>query len=435
MAYVYVKTHSPVISGSVYYIQNTRKFNYRFNITEEYDAELNKSRFTLTKSEIAFAVNEHANIYGRVKLNSTIVATYDGTSVTTSGSSSTYVTYGSRGGSIEVNHDESGAAPSIKLGFAKWTDGWPSDLGSNYGYTPQTGIVVGFSISKTVSISVSTHTNLAVNPNGGVWEGSSSQQTFNQVANTTKIISNPTKQGYTFKGWALTGGGTFDDSTNEYTFGSSSGTLTATWEIQSFTLSISQTMGTEVSVEKNGVPLSAGSIIQYSDVLSISINNKIGYRIGTHLVNNIEWTTGNYTVTSNVSIIATATLITYALSTNFSNVGLTASIARISSPIGNGSLTTLTNGATLYQNDVLRISYSIGGAYKVETAEINNSIDFSNVYIYDYTVTQNTSVVIIVKLGAVIYIGNEQYQCFIYDGTNWSQYQAYIGNGTSFDQY
>ena len=435
MAYVYVKTHSPVISGSVYYIQNTRDFNYRFNITEEYDAQLNKSRFTLVSSEIAFSVNEYAYIYGQVKLNNTAVATYSGASVTTSGSSSVYNTYGGSGGSIIVNHDTSGAAPNVLLSFAKWDDGWPIGLGSNYGYSPQTGVVVGFSISRTVSLSVSTHTNLAVNPNGGVWNNSTSQQTFNQVVGTTKTISNPTRQGYNFKGWALTGGGSFNSNNGVYTFGNSSGTLTATWEIQSFTLSISQTTGTEVTVEKNGEPLSAGSTIQYSDVLFISINNKIGYRIGTHLVNNTEWSTGNYTVTGNVSIIATATLITYTLSTNFSSVGLTANINRISSPIGNGSLTTLTNGATLYHNDVLRISYSIGGAYKIETATINNSIDFSNTYVYDYTVTQDTSVVIIVELGAVIYIANEQYQVFIYDGTNWNQYQAYIGNGTSFDQY
>ena len=90
---------------------------------------------------------------------------------------------------------------------------------------------------------------LTVNPNGGIWDGSSSSQAFTQDYNTTKTINNPSKNidGYrvtfdgnggtaqtvaitqttTFTGWTLSGKGNFEGTT--YTFGDGSGTLTANY--------------------------------------------------------------------------------------------------------------------------------------------------------------------------------------------------------------
>ena len=92
---------------------------------------------------------------------------------------------------------------------------------------------------------------LTVNPNGGVWNGSSSTQTFIQAPNTTKTIDDPTSgpsytitynsngQGasYTsastslsrpFKDWTKSDSGSMENSI--YTFGTSDGTLTANYE-------------------------------------------------------------------------------------------------------------------------------------------------------------------------------------------------------------
>lgn len=68
---------------------------------------------------------------------------------------------------------------------------------------------------------------LTVNPNGGTWNGSTSVQTFTQNYGTTKTISNPTRVGYTFAGWTLSGSGSLSGTT--YTYGAGNGTLTAKW--------------------------------------------------------------------------------------------------------------------------------------------------------------------------------------------------------------
>ena len=96
---------------------------------------------------------------------------------------------------------------------------------------------------------------LTVNPNGGVWNSSSTSQESKQNYNTTKEIPNPTTAaaGYTvrfdgnggsapaqqvqtttFKNWTLTGGGSFQGTT--YTFGETDGTLKANYTGNSITL-------------------------------------------------------------------------------------------------------------------------------------------------------------------------------------------------------
>ena len=81
--------------------------------------------------------------------------------------------------------------------------------------------------SKTINLTT-RESNLTVNPNGGVWNGSVSSQTFTQAQGSTKIISNPTRTGYNFLGWTLSGGGSLSGAT--YTFGLNDGVLTANWE-------------------------------------------------------------------------------------------------------------------------------------------------------------------------------------------------------------
>lgn len=74
-----------------------------------------------------------------------------------------------------------------------------------------------------------TTSKLTVNPNGGTWSGSTSNQSFTQNIDTTKTIANPTRTGYTFNGWTKSGGGTYNSSTRVFTFGSTDGTLKANW--------------------------------------------------------------------------------------------------------------------------------------------------------------------------------------------------------------
>lgn len=70
---------------------------------------------------------------------------------------------------------------------------------------------------------------LTVKPNTGVWENSTSDQKIMLVQGTTKEISNPTKEGYTFDGWTLSGTGSTMNGTT-FTMGSTNATLTAKWK-------------------------------------------------------------------------------------------------------------------------------------------------------------------------------------------------------------
>ena len=272
---------------------------------------------------------------------------------------------------------------------------------------------------------------------GGTYTANASATLYARYSSTTTTASvtlpTPTRTGYTFKGWATSSSAT-TGQTGTYT-PTGNVTLYAIWQVKTYTLTISQGTGSTIVVKREGVTLSNNATISHFDILSITISANTGYTINKHTVNGSNWTSGNYTVSGNVSVISTATIITYTLSVTTSNEGVTTSISRGSSPIGGGSTGTITNGATLYYNDVISINYTIGGAYQLLTAKVNNTDISSQSLPYSVTVRDNVVVSITVKLGAIVYIGNEPYQVYIGDGTNWNQYQAYIGNGSSFDQY
>jgi len=64
---------------------------------------------------------------------------------------------------------------------------------------------------------------LTLNPNNG----NISPTSVTQAQNTTYSLPTPTRSGYTFMGWTLSGGGSLNGGV--YTFGTSNGTVTAQW--------------------------------------------------------------------------------------------------------------------------------------------------------------------------------------------------------------
>lgn len=141
-----------------------------------------------------------------------------------------------------------------------------------------------------------------------------------------------------------------------------------------------------------------------------------------------------YTPTAPITIFAQWTIIEYTLDLTASGNGLAVNVLRSASPIGGGDSGLLSNGATLYYNDVITVTYSISQGYQLETATVNGE-DISVEGRKTVTVTGNLVVVITVDLGAIVYIGNEAYQAFIGNGTNYSQYEAFFGNGSGYDPY
>lgn len=106
---------------------------------------------------------------------------------------------------------------------------------------------------------------LTVNPNGGIWNGNSSPQNFIQNYNSTKAINNPSRVGYTFDGWTLTGGGSFNGNT--YTYGTSDGALTAKWSNEKPKITTPIIPDPPPSVDSNIPPYIEGGkvIIQVGD--------------------------------------------------------------------------------------------------------------------------------------------------------------------------
>ncbi len=84
---------------------------------------------------------------------------------------------------------------------------------------------------------------LTVNPNGGNWNGKTSAETMKLLYQDTKTIDVPTRLGYTFTGWTLSGSGSSLNGTM-FTMGYENATLTANWRINSYTLTVNPNGGT-----------------------------------------------------------------------------------------------------------------------------------------------------------------------------------------------
>lgn len=191
---------------------------------------------------------------------------YSGKENTTSNAYTKYTANGwtTKSGSITRNY-ENGQSITLKKNIslypcftqAKVSATFPTPTRTGYTfngwYTAATGGEKVTSYTGTTSVTYYAHWtidshNLSVNPNGGVWSGSSSIQQFTQNYATTKTIANPTTNAYytikynanggtvatgntlsyrPFISWTKSGGGSFNDSI--YTFGTSDGTLTANY--------------------------------------------------------------------------------------------------------------------------------------------------------------------------------------------------------------
>lgn len=80
---------------------------------------------------------------------------------------------------------------------------------------------------------------LTINPNGGTYNSSTNNTQINGTTDSTISINVPTKTGYRFNQWTLTGAGKITyDATNKgtFTFGASQTTLTANWIANNYTV-------------------------------------------------------------------------------------------------------------------------------------------------------------------------------------------------------
>lgn len=116
-----------------------------------------------------------------------------------------------------------------------------------------------------------------------------------------------------------------------------------------------------------------------------------------------------------------------------SESGITVSVRRTASPIGGAPITQLVSGAELFYGDALKISYSIAQGYTKDTTTVNG-VDIPPVYQLSSVVT-DVSVLATVELSAILYIGGEAYQAFIWSESERGQYEAFIGDGSNWEAY
>jgi len=209
-----------------------------------------------------YTISYNANSQGSTYTASPTTVQRPFTSWTKTGSGSisgTTYTYGAGAGTLTANYNTTSTSftlPTItKTGYTcKWAEG--STSGTQYAGGTSRTITANTTYYAVCTINSYT---LTVNPNGGTWSGSTSNQTFTQNYNTTKTIANPTagptytisynanSQGATytasptsvqrpFTSWTRSGSGSISGTT--YTFGPGNGTLTATYNStsNSFTL-------------------------------------------------------------------------------------------------------------------------------------------------------------------------------------------------------
>ncbi|MFR5313627.1 MAG: beta strand repeat-containing protein, partial [Clostridia bacterium] len=188
---------------------------------------------------------------------SAITSTKSFTSWTNSGSgtlSGTTYTFGAGNGTLTANYkNNSITLPTpTRTGytFTGWYDAASGgnkigNAGATYTPTGEKTLYAHWTINQYT---------LTVNPNGGIWNGTTTSSTFTQNYASTKAIANPTAPaGYkvTFNGnggstpsaitstksftsWTNSGSGTLSGTT--YTFGAGNGTLTANYKNNSITL-------------------------------------------------------------------------------------------------------------------------------------------------------------------------------------------------------
>lgn len=185
-------------------------------------------------------INENGYITDKITnttytTNATLYAYYTATTYT--------VIYNSNGGTGTMANDTATYDSNFittKNTFAKtgytfkgWnekTDGTGTVWGLTTSGVYESGKSWKWTYTKNITLYAQWKVNsytLTVNPNGGTWNNSTSASTITQNYGTTYTLANPTKPGYTFTGWTLSGKGSLSGST--YTFADGAGTLTANY--------------------------------------------------------------------------------------------------------------------------------------------------------------------------------------------------------------
>ena len=160
------------------------------------------------------------------------------------------------------------------------------------------------------------------------------------------------------------------NSVTYFTYPNESSTVTVA-SATARSLSISAGSGAEISVSRQSSPWAAagsllnGDAIYDGDVLTISFSALTGYALLTHTVNGADFESGgSLTVSANVTVSATAALLTYTLTVAADSHALVT--------VTRGG-EALSDGAEISHFDLLSVTVSAKAGYKVSAADINGT--------------------------------------------------------------
>lgn len=176
----------------------------------------------------------------------------------------------------------------------------------------------------------------------------------------------------------------------------------ATVSANSYSLSWSDGTGYTVAVSRTSSPygsgstgtLSNGSTIYYGDTLSVTYTASTGYTISNNGSSSIT-VTGNVTSSD---IYATVSIKSYSVSWS-GGTGYSVTVTRTSSPYGNASTGTISNGSTVYYGDVLSVTYTADTGYTINsngsssitvTDNVTSSAIYANVSAKAYSLSWNS---------------------------------------------
>lgn len=249
---------------------------------------------------------------------------------------------------------------------------------------------------------------LTINPNGGTWNNSTNKSTITQSYGSTYIIENPTKTGYTFTGWTLSGKGSLNGTT--YTFGEGAATLTANYTANTYTITLDNksatTAGTTAIYEKYGAGIYLDSALK--NVMTTTANpitkpSKTGYTFkgyytkengqGDQIINENGYITDKITsttYTANTTLYAyykddikPTLILTNSSNGNWTNKDVTITLNGADSGSGikeyqwkeNGAWTTRAIAIT---NGVGSITYTVDRNLEIEFRTIDNAGNVSD---------------------------------------------------------
>ena len=296
-------------------------------------------------------------------------------------------------------------------GTSIYTEIWVSaDWDSN------TAVAATLSISSSTNGSTKTFTGTPSPSTLTVQHASTAGSKIGVYSSTTKIGVYP---------WS--------NSTGLYYYnGSGEGTVTST-TLYTFHKNVSSgvSVSTITNTSNEYLELEEGALIHAGSVLQMWRSAADGYTLteahfgGGGIVEN----GATYTVTGDTTVTITASVNRYSLTINPST-GSIITVNRTSSPLQGAATGAISNGDTIYYNDVLKITFDASPGYKIATHTVNDSTFPSG---NSHTVTSAVTVVATASLNGIahLYVNSDHVSalCWIYTNGQWYSCIPYMYSG------